>query len=338
MKKILMCAAALTASLAICDDVSDFAKALNVGAETKMTLRIVDADGAPVTDAEVEFGFWNNHSQGGFKNSFVRSDTNGECIVSGRCNGSCVWNVTKPGYYRSHSEWSLSDTSASPKVAGGKWQPYGEMKTIVLKKIVAPVDLSCLEYTLIKCPAFDKWLGFDLGCFSWVKPYGKGSHSDVLVKLHEEGSGDTAFSASMELCFTNNPHAGAYVLRKDKDSEMKSVYHADTNATYKSRLVYSLSVDSIGRRNENELDEDSYLVLRTRTEVDKDGNLVSAHYGKIYGEWGFYGGMRAKAIFFNPIPNDTNLEDSKTAERSLQRQQQREAPPYKKKRKPLWPF
>jgi hypothetical protein len=48
--------------------------------------------------------------------------------------------------------------------------------------------------------------------------------------------------------------------------------------------------------------------------------------------------MRAEAFFFNPTPNDSNLEDAKTAERSLQRQQQREAPPYKKKRKSLWPF
>ena len=328
----------LTASHAICDETSEFTKALNNGTETKMILRIVDADGVPVPDAEVEFGFWNNHSQGGFKNTFTRSGTNGECVVSGRCNGSCVWNVAKPGYYSSHAEWSLSDTRAMPKVVGGKWQPYGETKEIVLKEIIAPVDMPGLEYTLIECPAFDKWLGFDLGCCSWVEPYGNGSHPDVLVRLHEDGSGDTAFSATMDLCFTNNPHAGAYVLRKDGDSEMKSVYHADANAAYESRLAYSLSVDSVGRRNENGLDEDSYLVLRTRTEVDKDGNLVSAHYGKIYGKWEFYGGMRAEAIFFNPTPNDTNLEDAKTAERSLQRQRQRESPPRKKKRWTFWPF
>lgn len=338
MKIILMLAAAFTASYAVCDEVWELAKALNVGSEAKMVLRIVDANGVPVSDAEVEFGFWNNHSQGGFKNTFLRSDTNGECIVSGRCNGSCVWNVTKPGYYRSHSEWSLSDTSVSPKVVDGKWQPYGGVKKIVLKKIVAPVDLPSLEYTLIKCPVFDEWLGFDLECHSWVKPYGNGSHSDVLIKLHEEGSGDIAFSASMDLCFTNNPFAGAYVLKKDADSEMKSIYHADTNATYQTKFLYSLSVDANGVRKASELSEDSYLVFRTRTEVDKDGNLLSAHYGKIYGKWGFYGGMRAEAFFFNPTPNDSNLEDARTAESSLRRQRQREKPPYKKKRKALWPF
>lgn len=341
MKRVKIITSAVVlfiASCGICDDSAEFARALNVGADAKMILRIVNADGVPIPDAEVEFGFWNDYSHGGFKNSISRSDANGECVVSGRCNGSCVWNVTKPGYYRSHGEWSLSDTQSNPKVVDGKWQPYCATREIVLKQIICPVELSFLEYALIKCPVFDEWLGFDLGCYSWVKPYGKGLHSDMLVKLREEGSGDTAFSASLELCFTNNPFAGAYVLKKDADSEMKSVYRADTNATYQTKFLYSLSVDGNGKRNANELSEDSYLVFRTRTEVDEDGNLLSAHYGKIYGKWGFYGGMRAEAFFFNPTPNDSNLEDAKTAESSLQRQRQREESPYKKKRKKLWPF
>lgn len=319
MGNVMSVMVALIASCAFGDDEAEFIKALNVGADAKMVLRIVNAEGVPVPDAEVEFGFWNNYLQGGFKNTILHSDENGECVVSGRCNSSCVWNVTKQGYYRSHAEWSLSDTHAVPKVVDGKWQPYGETKEIVLKQIVSPVDLTSLEYTIIKCPVFDEWLGFDFGCHSWVKPYGDGLHSDVLIKLHEEGSGDIAFSASLELCFTNNPFAGAYVLRKDADSEMKSVYRADTNAQYATLFRYSLNVDREGRRHANELSENEYLVFRTRTAVDKDGKLISAHYGKIYGEWGFYGGMRAKAIFFNPKPNDTNLEDAKTAKRSLQR-------------------
>ena len=101
MKRIVMSVVvAFTTSCAICDEPAEFARALNAGADEKMTLRIVNADGVPIPDAEVEFGFWNNYSQGGFKNSILRSGTNGECVVTSRCKGSCVWNVTKPGYYR----------------------------------------------------------------------------------------------------------------------------------------------------------------------------------------------------------------------------------------------
>ena len=63
-------------------------------------------------------------------------------------------------------------------------------------------------------------------------------------------------------------------------------------------------------------------------------------YGKIYGNWNFVGpgGMSIEQFVFNTTANDTNLEDLNTAERSLKNRQQREEPPYKKKRKSLWPF
>ena len=72
------------------------------------------------------------------------------------------------------------------------------------------------------------------------------------------------------------------------------------------------------------LDAYSYIVFRTRTKVDDKGNLVSAHYGKIYGLWEFFGGIRAANVQFNPNPNDTNLEDMETATRSKNKTQCRE--------------
>lgn len=74
MKRIVMSVVvAFTTSCAICDGSAEFARALSEGADAKMTLRIVNADGIPIPDAEVEFGFWNNYSQGGFKNSIATS-------------------------------------------------------------------------------------------------------------------------------------------------------------------------------------------------------------------------------------------------------------------------
>ena len=48
------------------------------------------------------------------------------------------------------------------------------------------------------------------------------------------------------------------------------------------------------------------------------------------------GGMSMKLCVFNLTPNDTNLEDAYTAERSLKRQRQREEPPPKRRRRFLW--
>ena len=172
----------------------------------------------------------------------------------------------------------------------------------------------------------------------------------MLVKIVTESKDEISdFKTTMEVSFTNNPYAGAYLLKKDKYSEMKSVYNADTNAVYQTffRFVYERHpvviekpIRHVSGMNENDtrLDADSYLVFRTRTEVDPEGRLISAHYGKIYGVWEFFGGMRAANVQFNQNPNDTNLEDEETTQRTLIRKRQREEPPYKKKRKSLWPF
>lgn len=81
-------------------------------------------------------------------------------------------------------------------------------------------------------------------------------------------------------------------------------------------------------------------MFRTRTKVDSEGRLVSAMYGKIYGNWNFVGpgGMSIEQFVFNTTANDTNFEDAYTAERSLKRQQSKREPPHKKKRKSPWPF
>jgi hypothetical protein len=52
------------------------------------------------------------------------------------------------------------------------------------------------------------------------------------------------------------------------------------------------------------------LFLRVRTQFDKDGNVVSAHYAKIVSP---RGAGNSFTLFYNPTPNDRNLEyDFKT--------------------------
>ena len=61
-----------------------------------------------------------------------------------------------------------------------------------------------------------------------------------------------------------------------------------------------------------ELGKDQYLIFRVRTVTDKEGKIVSANYGKIYGpiEYGRMG--QADRLMFsyylNPTANDRNLE------------------------------
>ena len=52
------------------------------------------------------------------------------------------------------------------------------------------------------------------------------------------------------------------------------------------------------------------MVFRTRTKVDGEGRLVSAHYGVISGAWLFGSEtMRIGDACFNSTVNDTMIED-----------------------------
>lgn len=323
-------------------------KARRYGAEARECLRVIDQDGMPVAGARV----WGGLQTGDGYKDFIpirgNTNTNGEYVVQGKCTNRITCQITKDGYYDSVLE--LVNYGNRHSLRGGKWQPYGESTTIVLKKIKNPIALEHASPNLGPPPSQDEWYGYDIERRQWVTTEGRGLHKDMLVKITTESKDEISdFKATMEISFTNNPYAGAYVQKKDKYSEMKSVYNADTNAVYQTSFRFTYErhpvivekpIRHVTGMNEidTRLDADSYLVFRTRTEVDSKGRLISAHYGKIYGVWEFFGGMRAANVQFNQNPNDTNLEDEETAKRTLIRKRQREEPPYKKKRKSLWPF
>jgi len=288
--------------------------AIRNGADAKYEYHVVDDEGMPVADATAHIWFKSYGRPQDNADWTVRTDTNGMFTVQHRLNERFSVGVDKEGHYHASDEIYYLGMNVLP-IKDGKWQPYGEKRRIVLKKIRKPVDMLHKPCGCFKIPSEGSWLGFDLERQSWVNPHGEGRVSDVLIRFRNNVvNSQTKFTATMEVCFTNNAHAGFYVCKKDLSSEMLSDYTANTNAEYITSKVFSLH--RLGKqRIDGSLSEDSYLVFRTRTKVDSQGRLISAHYGKIYGRWGFYRGMRTSGIWFNPEPNSTNLEDKETADR-----------------------
>lgn len=49
--------------------------------------------------------------------------------------------------------------------------------------------------------------------------------------------------------------------------------------------------------------------LRVRTELDEKGNVKSANYAKVHGDFEFWATSEMRfTYYFNPTPNDRNLE------------------------------
>ena len=286
------------------------------GAIAKVNFKVVDQDGVVVPDAKVWGAFTAPH----LKDSILvdgMTNTNGEFVAQGNCDEFLRVDVTKEGYYHTEAKINFWLSKEDPIVVNGKWQPYGETRTVVLKKIRNPVEMVEAPYRVSKAISYGKWYGYDMVRADWMPPYGEGESMDVLVRLGLKAVNDTSdFRTTMELCFTNNPHAGVYKVSKDNWSEMKSIYRADTNAVYKSDISFVFERHPRMPIVDTRLSENSCLVFRIRTKVDACGKLISAHYGKIYGLWSFFGAMTSPELFFNPTPNDTNLEDAETARKS----------------------
>ena len=189
-----------------------------------------------------------------------------------------------------------------------------------MKRIKNPIDIGEFTRSSIPIPVYDMWVGFDFERRTWMPPSGNGKNSDVLFKfgkylVHRQ----LDFKMTMEVSFTNNLHAGCYFMKADEFSEKKTVYCADRNARFISALGFVQERHPCSPRNDNRLGKDGYLIFRTRTKTDSGGQLVSAHYGIIRGPWSFFGTMLSGGYLFNPVANDTNLEDAGTVCRSRSR-------------------
>jgi hypothetical protein len=154
-------------------------------------------------------------------------------------------------------------------------------------------------------PALDKLVGYDLITGDWVAPYGRGIQADIFFTAHFDKPDSTESDFKLTVSF---PKVGdgiqefsspSYYLH-DRGSELLSAEEAPTNA-YQPEWVQT---DNRKAGEPVKTNRDLYrnYYFRVRTVLDHDGNVVSAHYGKIYGDFMQF------SYYLNPTPNDRNLE------------------------------
>ena len=292
------------------------AKVYSQGALARIVIKVLDHDGGVVPGVKIQGGFTCGSSLKDYVLVDCVTDTNGACVVEGRCNEFLRFTAQKDGYYQGEEKIYFGRSNADPIVSDGKWQPYGETRTVVLKKInqlgklVIP-DVGRPEVRSRKIPKFDCWIPFDLEKFDWNAPLGSGVHPDVLLRFRNRTTEFYYdFTYCMDVCFTNNPFAGVYEMKKDLTSDLKTSYKADPGAEYRSSFTYTSERTRDRKRKDDYLNDDAYLVFRTRTTVDAHGRLKSAHYGTLHGVWmSARDHMVLKDGCFNATANDLDIED-----------------------------
>ncbi len=274
--------------------------ALYNGADTKVVFRIVDDEGKPVKDACVNVGF-DLHRDPGNPKAFKFTDKDGVCVLQGKSAGSLTYSVKKEGYYRSRETISFVNRGNWEKcLKDGKWLPYGDMRTVVLKPIKKPLSHRAYYYKKsferTDLPIVDLPMAFDLKVGDFLPPYGKGVETDFVMTYQEiDGKWRCLLSFPREL-------DGVYVNNCDAASDFPTEYHANTNAIYKKEISFDYGA------YKQTLPENKYLVLRTRTKVNEKGELTEAYYSKICGGMNVSRYEIKIKYYRNPEKNSTNLE------------------------------
>jgi hypothetical protein len=286
------------------------------GALAKITFVVVDDEGQRVPDAMVTGGFF-NYGRG--KHDFSRkTDADGAVALEGI---SCVdmrVMVEKDGYYRTEFSYSFLKRSFDC-VKDGRWIPWNPIVEVVLKRKINPVAMYMHRgIDWLSLPMVGDWTGFDLKCADWVSPYGKGRREDFRVFFRRGETDPRGRFQQFALTFRfPKPFDGVYLARKDNaGSRFTCAYEADTNRVYDTEIQFSYerTTDQSGRVvvKDKMLAGDEYLVLRIRSETDKEGRLIKANYAKIYAPlFAAYYGFQITP-YFNPEPNDPNLEADTT--------------------------
>ncbi len=293
-----------------------------------VSVQLIDDLGQPITGADVSVWFWS------VRNSFedekkFKSDVDGHVDAHGETGVGYSINAQKIGHYRAKSEPYISPDEIVER-------------TYVLPRMLNPSPLFASNQPgrngSLKLTLQNVWLGYDFEAGDFVAPYGNGKVVDLRFKYRHEFKGYASkgrkLERSLEISKTLARRAGKRfseeefklsagkwdgVLEisfpREKEGlieeveqfwpygELKLPHLAPESGYFPTRHY---EANTYSPRKE---DRDVGFYLRTRVKLNSHGEIVSANYAKVYGDFRFDPrGMVSFTYYFNPTPNDRNLE------------------------------
>jgi hypothetical protein len=267
------------------------------------TVTVLDETNSPVANANVEMSFYVKTKPGESEsggNVQGLTDTNGVVLLSHPNTGSIgvAFQATKAGYYpttQSHEFVEFKD--GDPE----KWNPT---VTLMLKKIGSPIPMYA-KYVENGPPVFNEPVGYDLMIGDWVAPHGKGQTADIIFTGQLDKKSKNDFDYKLTVSF---PKSGDGIQEfivpptrfAGQGSELRSPHETPADG-YQSQVIRTMSRHP-GQQSIDDHDGNRNYFFRVRTVLDENGNVKSALYGKIYGDF-----MQFK-YYLNPTPNSRNVE------------------------------
>ena len=273
------------------------------GGIATFNLTVKDECNVPVPEAYATAGFWYRNNA---TSDDAYTDSEGKVSLSNRAKTDARVRITKEGYYTTQIHQSYFSAPSQPFSfwERRKWVPVP--RDVVLKTKVNPIPMYLKRYRG-KIPHLNQPVGFDLKVVDWVHPDGKGEVADVYITVETEV---VPFGKIMQKRARTvtwewpNRYDGVQVCDADCWSALISTYQVNLQQPFMQKLVLTRGQDRYAW-----LDHGKYLTFRTRSQTSPTGELAYCRYGKIYPSFDIaYDEIVLKLVFFNPTPNDTNLE------------------------------
>lgn len=305
-----------------------FLSAFSLLLAKEVKLNVVDESGAPVAGADAMIYFLHPRNDDRTKGI---TDKIGFFSASGSGSLGVGVELRKTGYYSARIEGLSSNLDHDFKV--------------ILPRVLNPIPLYAWRSSgwgpSPVLPMQGEWCGFDFEAADWVTPLGKGKVADILFRFRNE------FKGWADYFRTTQEVEDEIVISKQVHEARKELWTLEKFkfAAGKWAGILEISFPGIG---EGFLEEKMFLsysqlkmphmapdggyvtgwryisnnysprtcrshagfFLRTRVKLDKDGKIVSANYAKVVGDFRLDAarGSVEFAYYFNPVPNDRNLE------------------------------
>ena len=281
--------------------------------EAAFSVRVLNEDGAPLSNMVVQAGFYSSSWFGSGAEpppALVRrrTDTNGICSFRGRCLGKVGFGVLSSDYY------DQGETLRFTEAKGLHFEPWNQMHEIKIRKILHPIPMYAKRLWDEFIPAYGAPLGYELMKGDWLPPHGRGETADFVFQLDcqfgrlRPEDKVQLFESTLTLTFSND---GDGIQEADNTQWPGSVFRLPRYAPedgYASNWFFK----SFENEQGHSYSQDKEYFFRVRTKKDAEGRIVSALYGKIRGPLDCVvrkSGTRLRMIhYLNPTPNDRNME------------------------------
>lgn len=266
--------------------------------EWNATVVVIDEVGNAVSDADVVVGYYvpsRAEQEISMGKKVGKTWTNGVFKAVGPQSLDLFIQATKTNCYTSSKKVELGPAYQYDAV---KWSPT---VTLVLKKIVEPIAMYA-KWVDVDPPNSRTRVGYDVFVGDWIAPYGKGAQADIFFFQSLRKRSESDFDYRLEVSFPN-PGDGIQPFEtspEDRASALRSPHEAPKDG-YKSEWTKARAHHP-GYANSGGLNDDASFFIRVRTVLDEHGNVKSAHYGKIYGDF-----MNFR-YYVNPTVNSRNIE------------------------------